>query len=124
MYLLCFFALVGLLVLLGREFPGKESPPTSVDPAVIEAFAKFWRQEMMWAVLLVPYMIWVLYSPSSGGALHGPLMLVAWIIFVWLCVHHYRTWCCPKCGDYLGMGQFHPSKCPSCGAALRQPGES
>lgn len=124
MYQLGFVALVGAVIFLGWAFRGKPPPPTSVDPAVIAAFRKIYRQQMLIAVLTAPFLVWVFHSPSSGGALHGPLLLVAGIFVVWVCLHTYHYWRCPKCGAYLGRNPTYNWQCPSCGTALREPRDS
>ena len=124
MNLLVFAVIVAALVLFGWAFHGKAPPPTSVDPVVIEAFRKMYRQQILMGVLLAPFLVWVFKSPASGGALHWPLVLVAGIIVAWVCLHTYRYWRCPKCGAYLGRNPMYHWQCPSCGTALREPRES
>ena len=124
MNLLAFAALVAVLTWLGWAFHGKPPPPTSVDPAVIAAFRKIYRQQMLMAIPTALFLVWVFESPASGGALHGPLLLVAGIVVVWVCLHTYRYWRCPKCGAYLGRNPMYNWQCPNCGTALREPRKS
>ena len=124
MYRLGLVALVAAVMLLAWALRGKPPAPTSVDPAVIAAFGKIYRQQMLFGVLTAPFLVWVFHSPSSGGGLHGPLLLVAGIFVIWVCLHTYRYWRCPKCGAYLGRNPMYNWQCPSCGTALREPRES
>ena len=124
MYHLVLVAIVAVALLLGWAFRGTPPAPTSVDPAVIRTFRKIYRQQMLMGVLLAPLLVWVFKSPSSGGALHLPLLLVTGIAVAWVCLHTYRYWRCPKCGAYLGRNPMYNWQCPSCGTALREPRES
>lgn len=122
--LLVIFAVTAIVLLLVWAFRGKPPAPTSVDPSVIAAFRQIYRQQMLMAGLTAPFLVWVFKSPSSGGALHGLLMLVAGILVAWVCLHTYRYWRCPKCGAYLGRNPMYNWQCPNCGTALREPRES
>ncbi|MEO9090795.1 MAG: hypothetical protein ABI247_10750 [Rhodanobacter sp.] len=124
MYQLVIIAIVAVVVLLAWALRGNPPPPTSVEPAVIAAFRQIYRQQMLMAVLVAPFLVWVFHSPSSAGGLHGPLLMVAGIVVIWVCVHTYRYWRCPKCGAYLGRNPTYHWQCPSCGTALREPRES
>lgn len=124
MNLLVLVALVAVVMLLGWAFHGKRLPPTSVDPAVIAAFRKIYRWQLLMSIPTAIFLVWVLKSPSSGGTLHGLLLLLAGIVVVWVCVHTYRYWRCPKCGAYLGRNPTYNWQCPKCGTALREPRDS
>ena len=124
MFHLALIALVCVVIFLAWSLRGKPPAPTSVDPEVIAAFQRIYRQQMLIGFLLAPFLVWVFHSPASGGAMHGLLLAVAGISAIWLCVHTYRCWRCPKCGAYLGRNPTYDWQCPSCGTALRQPRES
>lgn len=121
MYQLGLIALVCIVVFVGWSLRGKSPAPASVDPAVMAAFQQIYRRQMLIAVVLAPFLVWVFHSPASGGALHGWLLVVGGISVIWVCVHTYRCWRCPKCGAYLGRNPTYNWQCPSCGTALRQP---
>ncbi|MEO6800941.1 MAG: hypothetical protein ABI178_13470 [Rhodanobacter sp.] len=121
MYNLVLIALVAVVVLVAWAFRRQGSQPTSVDPAVIAAFRKIYLQQMLLAVLVAPFMVWVFMSPNRGGSLHAALLLVTGVLVVWVGVHTYRYWRCPKCGAYLGRNPMYNWQCPSCGTALREP---
>lgn len=55
MYQLGFVALVAAVIFLGWALRGKPPPPTSVDPAVIAAFSKMYRQQLLIGVLMAPF---------------------------------------------------------------------
>lgn len=116
-----FIALVGVMLLVAHLLRGKPPAPTSVDPEVIAAFRQLYRRQLILAAVLAPFFVWVLHSPTSGGALHRPLLLVVGMCVVGLCVYTYRYWRCPKCGAYLGRNPMYNWRCPSCGTALREP---
>ncbi|MEO7065478.1 MAG: hypothetical protein ABI114_01085 [Rhodanobacter sp.] len=124
MNLLVFVAMVAVVLVLGWAFHRKPAAPTSVDQEVITAFQKIYRQQMLMSIPAAIFLVWVFNSPSSGGALHGLLFLLAGMVVVWVCVHTYRYWRCPKCGAYLGRNPMYNWQCPSCGTALREPRDS
>ena len=121
MYQLGIVVLVAVVIVFAWAFRGTPPPPTSVDPAVIDAFRKIYRQQISISVLTAPFVVWVFHSTSSGGDRHGLLLLVAGVLVVWVCLHTYRYWRCPKCGAYLGRNPTYNWQCPSCGTALRKP---
>ena len=114
-------ALTAIVLLLALAFRRKPPAPTSIDPAVIEAFRKMYRQQCLMAIPTAAFLVWVLKDPASGGALHELLLPVAVVLVVWVCVHTYRHWRCPKCGAYLGRNPLYTGQCPNCGTALREP---
>ena len=123
MNLMLIVALTGIVLLLALAFRRRPPPPqpASIDPAVIQAFRTMYRQQWLIAGPTAVFLLWVLKVPSSGGALHGLLLLVAVALVAWLCVYTYRHWRCPKCGAYLGRNPLYTGQCPNCGTALREP---
>ena len=121
---LAILVLAGIVLLLAPAFRGKPPPPTSIDPSVIEAFRKIYRLQMLLTVPTVVALFWVFKPPSSGGALHGLLLLATGILVAWVCLHTYRNWRCPKCGAYLGRNPMYDWQCRNCRTALRAPRES
>ena len=117
-------ALTGIVLLLALAFRRKLPPPASIDPAVIQAFRKMYRRQWLVAIPTAVFLVWVLKYPSSGGALHGLLLLVAVALVALVCVYTYRHWRCPNCGAYLGRNPLYMCQCPNCGAALREPRRS
>ena len=114
--------IIALTVLVLHGFTrGRMSEPTSVDPSVIAAFRKLYRQQLLMAVTAAPFFVWVMNDPSSGGSAHGLLLVLAWVGLAAICVFTYRHWRCPKCGAYLGRNPMYYGTCPGCGTALREP---
>jgi hypothetical protein len=117
-------AIAGIVLLLASVFRRKSPAPTSIEPAVIEAFRKTYRQQWLMAISTAVFLVWVFKYPSSGGILHGWLLLVALAVMAWVCLLTYRHWRYPKCGAYLGRNPLYTGQCPNCGTALRAPRES
>lgn len=124
MNLVVFVAVTAMVLLLTLAFRRKPPPPASMEPSVIQAFGKIYRQQWLMAVPTAVFLVWVLKYPSSGGARHGLLLLAALALVAWVCLYTYRHWRCPKCGACLGRNPLSTGQCPNCGTALREPRES
>lgn len=121
MNLLLILAITVIALAAHQFMRGSSPPPTSVEPLVIVAFRKIYRQQMLLALVAAPFFVWVMNYPTSGGSSHGLLIALAWAGLAGIGVFTYRNWRCPKCGAYLGRNPMYYGKCPRCGTALREP---
>lgn len=117
-------AIAGMVLLLALAFRRKPPAPTTIEPSVIQAFRKTYRQQWLMAISTAVFLVWVFKYQSIGGAVHGWLLLLALAVVAWVCLFTYRHWRCPKCGAYLGRNPLYTGQCPNCGTALREPRES
>ncbi|WEN15069.1 hypothetical protein PY254_17860 [Rhodanobacter sp. AS-Z3] len=121
MNMLLVIALTVIVLLLAQAFRSKPPAPSSTDPAVTQAFRRLFFRQWLMAVPTAIFLVWALKSPSSGGALHGLMLPLAFVVLIFVGVFTYRNWRCPKCGAYLGRNPLYTGQCPSCGTALREP---
>ena len=121
MNLLLLVAIVVIVFVLALALRGKSPAPNSTEPSVIEAFRKEYRQQWLVSIPTAAFVLWVFERPSSGGALHGLLLVTAAAVVAGVGLFTYRNWRCPKCGAYLGRHPLYTGTCPNCGTALREP---